>query len=257
MWNSFIKYCPDANPIHNLLSQYKNNIIINDHIALRTFDHPKIDIDKIIFPFLQYGYEYKDQYVFKDKKLFAKYYQHKDTVLPKIFISQLETKKLSTPAQNVILTLCEAVNPNEVSQSHFCYSGRPWEISQKDYNLLLKESEYAAWVSAFGFIPNHFTISINHLQSHKTLESVNTLLQENHYTLNTVGGLIKGSSEVFLEQSSTIAKPVLVKFLDGNKKIPGGFYEFAKRYKTDSNTLYHGFVPSSADKIFSSTNSTK
>lgn len=66
---------------------------------------------------------------------------------------------------------------------------------------------------------------------------------------------MKGSPDVRLEQSSTMADKVSVTFSDGNQQIPGGFYEFAKRYPLPDGTLYQGFVEASADKIFESTDS--
>jgi hypothetical protein len=72
--------------------------------------------------------------------------------------------------------------------------------------------------------------------------------------LNKAGGVIKGTPEQFLEQSSTMAVPVHVKFTDGTFEIPGCYYEFAKRYALPNGKLYTGFVAASADKIFESTN---
>ena len=67
--------------------------------------------------------------------------------------------------------------------------------------------------------------------------------------------MIKGSPEVLLEQSSTMADKVVVNFTDGDVEIPSCFYEFARRYPMDNGQLYTGFVAASADKIFESTNS--
>lgn len=51
-----------------------------------------------------------------------------------------------------------------------------------------------------------------------------------------------------------MADKVEVAFSDAVHSIPGGFYEFAKRYQDNQGELYHGFVAASADKIFESTN---
>ena len=51
-----------------------------------------------------------------------------------------------------------------------------------------------------------------------------------------------------------MADKVPVSFVEGNEMIPGGFYEFAKRYAMANGELYTGFVAASADKIFESTN---
>jgi hypothetical protein len=58
---------------------------------------------------------------------------------------------------------------------------------------------------------------------------------------------------VFLEQSSTLANNIEVKFDDGVLTIPACYYEFARRYPLKTGELYQGFVAASADKIFEST----
>ena len=56
-----------------------------------------------------------------------------------------------------------------------------------------------------------------------------------------------------LEQSSTLADSIEVELSDKKMQIPSCYFEFAKRYPLESGELYQGFVASSADKIFEST----
>jgi hypothetical protein len=106
----------------------------------------------------------------------------------------------------------------------------------------------------WGFRANHFTVSVNALKNFETLVSVNDTLKAAGFALNTSGGEIKGSQEVMLKQSSTLADEALVEFTDGSKMVPSCFYEFARRFPMADGTLYPGFVAASADKIFESTN---
>lgn len=253
MWQDYLDLTPDAKPIHRLFSNLNDGIVINDHIALRTFNLEKVNLEKIAQPFLDAGYIAGGDYDFPAKKLTATHFRHPDDKLPKVFISELRVEELSGEAQTIIHALMEQVPTKLVKQPEFCYSGRLWNITQDEYQLLAKESEYASWVAAHGYRPNHFTISINHLSSHNELQSVNQLLIDNGYILNDSGGLIKGSPDVLLEQSSTKAKPVTVEFNDGKLDIPGCYYEFALRYPQANGELYQGFVAASADKIFEST----
>jgi copper chaperone CopZ len=125
-----------------------------------------------------------------------------------------------------------------------------------EYQALLAESEYAAWLLAIGLRANHFTISVNHLENYRTLQQVVQAVKEAGFALNTVGGEIKGSSEVFLEQASTLADKQQVEFADGDEhQIATCFYEFALRYPQSDGALFQGFVEGNADKIFDSTNS--
>ena len=122
------------------------------------------------------------------------------------------------------------------------------------YLELAEESEYASWVAAYGFRPNHFTVNVNALKNFKDLPKLNEFLQGKGYKFNQSGGIIKGTPEQLLEQSSTMASEIPVKFMDGTFNLPGCYYEFAKRYPMADGKLYQGFVASSADKIFESTN---
>jgi len=127
-------------------------------------------------------------------------------------------------------------------------------ITFEVYEQLRKESEYAAWMYAFGYRANHFTVSINYLNTFEGIEAVNSFLKENGFQLNSSGGEVKGTPEQLLEQSSTLADQVEFNFSDGKRTIPGCYYEFARRYPDAKGQLFSGFIAGSADKIFESTN---
>ena len=97
-------------------------------------------------------------------------------------------------------------------------------------------------------------VFVNHLKKYSDLETLNDFLKAKGFKLNTSGGEIKGTPQVFLEQSSTLANSVKVEFTDSKREIPSCYFEFAKRYPLASGELYQGFVAKSADKIFESTN---
>ncbi len=229
--------------------------MINDHIALRTFNIAPVSLDAIAEPFLQAGYQAEGEYEFPGRKLYARHYQHSNPELPKVFISELLVEQLSDQAQEIIKNLVAQVDTQQVAIESFCHSGRPWTIDLASYERLLQESEYAAWLAAHGYHANHFTVSINHLKTYSNIEDVNKKLIDEGFIMNESGGLIKGSPGVLLEQSSTLAGNIKVNFSDGEREIPGCFYEFAKRYPMIDGSLYQGFVAASADKIFESTHS--
>lgn len=254
LWELHQQLCPSAHKIHSLFKA-KGDTIVNDHIALRTYRHPSCGIDVLAKPFLDMGYKESGEYNFEAKKLYAKHFQIPgNTVAPKIFISELMLEHFSDSLQNTINETIEQVNPEVFTKDNLLVSGRPWKnISYKTYEALRSESEYAAWMYAYGFCANHFTVFVNALDYFKDLQSVNTFLEQEGFTLNASGGKIKGTPEQLLEQSSIIADLVNVPFVDGDKKIPGCYYEFARRYPDKNGELYQGFVASSADKIFEST----
>lgn len=252
IWQQYLSVTPSAKKIHQLLGN--GNDVINDHVAYRTFNHPKINLVQLAKGLLALGYTECGQYDFSAKKLDAKHFEHTDSTMPKVFISELRVEEFSSEVQEIIIGLITQL-PDDVSdRTDFLYSGRLWEISSKDYDTLLNVSEYAAWLAAWGYRANHFTVSINHLAGYEDIELVNTTLKEAGFELNTNGGEIKGDEFVKLEQSSTLADKASVDFSDKIMEIPSCFYEFAKRYPMANGELYSGFVAASADKIFDSTN---
>ena len=256
MWADYTAFNPRAKKIFDLLTE-NGDTVLNDHIALRTYNHPKMDLEKLAEPFLKLGYKFGGDYHFKEKKLYAKHYEHPDMKNPKIFISHLLVEQLSPGAQKIINGLIEQVPADVNKKENFLFSGRPWKSTHAQFTELAKESEYAAWMSAHGFRPNHFTVNVNALRKFPDLPTLNAFLQKNGYVLNASGGVIKGSPEAFLEQSSTMAEEAEVKFEDGTHRVPACYYEFAKRYPMANGQLYQGFVEKSADKIFESTNKVK
>lgn len=255
LWQDYVRITPSAKRIHELLTGEENSpLIVNDHVAFRTFDLPKTGLSHLAEHFLALGYEAKGDYDFKAKKVSAKHFEHPDGDHPKVFISELRVAEFSEPTQQIIHQLVEQMPDNITQEDNFLYSGRHWQLSSSEYQSLASESEYASWLSAWGFRANHFTVSVNHLSNFETLEEVNLLLKEAGFTLNTSGGEIKGGASVFLAQSSTMADRFEMEFADKTMLIPSCFYEFAQRFKLPDGNYYQGFVEASADKIFESTN---
>lgn len=248
LWKDYTaRLCPSAHKIRALFeSQGK---LVNDHIALRTFDLPKVNIDKLVAPFLALGYQPKGHYRFEDKKLIAQHFEHPNPLAPKVFISALELRSFSAPVQQIITECVEAF---DAQQSNW-FGPKKWPLSYEQYKILQAETEYGAWVAAHGFGANHFTLYVNEFSQLTEIALVNEHLKANGFTVNASGGEIKGTPEIFLEQSSTMADKLTVDFDDVQAVIPAGFYEFAKRYLGPNGAMFSGFVVESADKIFEST----
>lgn len=256
MWTDYTALNPQAQKIVDLLSA-RGDKVVNDHIALRTFNHPKVNLDVLAKSFVEAGYVHKGDYDFEQKKLKAKHFEHADPSLPLIFISELLLEEFSDDFNGIVNNLVEQVVEEDINDFNFSSNGRPWNLSSEDYKKLQKESDYGAWMGAIGFRPNHFTVSINKLDSFEEVKDLNSFLKEKGIKLNESGGEIKGSKDVCLEQSSTLADSVEVEFSDTKLTIPSCYFEFAKRYPLESGELYTGFVAKSADKIFESTDKTQ
>jgi hypothetical protein len=252
-WNDYVTLNPLAQKIHDYFLQ-EGEQVVNDHIAFRTLNYEGINISSMEKIFLELGYKENGHYTFTEKKLFAKHYEHSDPKQPKIFISELLVEKLSPASQEILKKLYLQLTPAQKNNPLLCASGKHWNLSLSDYQVLKAESEYASWLSAYGFRVNHFTVLINELKKFTTVEAVNHFLKEKNISLNTSGGEIKGTPQELLEQSSTIAGTHMVEFSDEIYSVPSTYYEFARRYAMPTGNLYQGFIAASADKIFESTN---
>jgi hypothetical protein len=249
--------------------------VVNDHIAFRTIGVPNLGITSFEKIFLAHGYTRMDFYHFKTKKLDAYWYAPPSSDLPRVFISELKVQLLSASAQQVIKKYTKSVtsdpvdllNLNDVNQVADFLQAPLWVLPSKDdYEILLTESEYAAWVIYNRYYLNHYTISVHDLpQEYNTLEAFNIFLKSIGIKLNDSGGEIKISKDGLLRQSSSIANQVEAIFTGGQiKKIAGSYIEFAERNvlpefaHLDHSNLKRkhrreGFETANADKIFEST----
>lgn len=255
LWMDYTAQNPDTKRVYDLFIA-EGETVFNDHIAFRTFNDTRINVDVLSKVFLQSGYEFRGEYRFEQKKLLAKHLEHKtDTTAPRVFISELLVGEFSEFLQKTVdewISRIPAVilNSGELIYSG-CVSGMP---SFEVYEKLRVESEYAAWLYVNGFCANHFTVSVNGLKKYDSIQKVNAFLKDKGFLLNDAGGEVQGTPADLLEQSSIKAGIIPVRFTEGTFNIPGCYYEFAKRYPDANGHLYNGFIAKSADKIFESTN---
>ena len=107
LWMDYTSQNPSVQNVHDL---FVNNgeKVFNDHIAFRTFDDKRVDIDVISKLFLKNGYVERGFYTFKEKHLIAKHFEHNtDKTAPRVFISQLVTNDFSEYLQNTIKELID------------------------------------------------------------------------------------------------------------------------------------------------------
>ena len=110
IWQNYLEVTPSADKIHQLLGS--GNDLINDHVAYRTFNHPKVGIDKLAAHLVALGYKESGEYHFTAKKLYAKHFEHQDSSLPKVFISELLTEQFSSQAQSIINKIVDKIDDN-------------------------------------------------------------------------------------------------------------------------------------------------
>ncbi|RUT79642.1 DUF1338 domain-containing protein [Ancylomarina longa] len=255
LWKEYTLQNPTAQVIHDLFIQ-ENELVVNDHVAFRTFDDVKMNIKVLAKKFLELGYEYRGEYKFEDKHLNAVHLEHPGiTDAPRVFISELILSEFSTGFQEIIRKHLNSVSDDVYADKDLIHKGNVWgKPSYKTFQLLRKESEYAAWLYLHGFRVNHFTVSINALQKYDTIEKVNQFIKDSRHEMNTSGGEIKGTPEKLLQQSSTLSEIIQMEFTEGVFEVPACFYEFAIRYPDKTGKLFSGFIAANANKIFDSTN---
>ncbi|PKQ60196.1 succinyldiaminopimelate aminotransferase [Labilibaculum filiforme] len=255
LWKEYTKQNPSAQAIHDLFIQ-KNEQVLNDHVAFRTFDDKRMNIAVLAKKFLKAGYEFKGEYIFEDKHLNAVHLEHpSDKDAPRVFISELIVSEFSEEFQKIVKKRLNSVGNAYYANPDLIYKGSVWgKPSYADYQFLRKESEYAAWFYVHGFRVNHFTVSINALQQYDTIEKVNQFIKDSGFEMNKSGGEIKGTVEKLLQQSSTLSEIIKVEFAEGMYEIPACFYEFAIRYPDENGTIFSAFIAANANKIFDSSN---
>jgi Domain of unknown function (DUF1338) len=251
LWRDFEAIAPQAAAIFARLTAHGEQVE-NDHVAFRTFNLAPLSLERLEPYIVGLGYSQLEEYQFEDKHLRARAYICQGS--PRVFLSELLCEELSGWAQKTIGDLVAQVPPGFIQGPESFWAGRPWAALRfADYERLSNESEYAGWLAALGLRANHFTVSINHLKRLASVEAVLEFVEAAGYRINAAGGRVKGSREVLLEQGATLADRVKVDFADGPRVIPTCYYEFALRHKDLAGTLYEGFVPTSADRIFEST----
>jgi hypothetical protein len=168
------------------LVQARGGVVVNDHIAFRTFNthtgSQPAGIAAIERVFGPLGYRPAGEYVFPDTHLSARHYQHTDPLAPKIFISQLEVDRLPEEAADRIREavidardhldgeamyhIDEPLSDAQIStladRLVTFFTTLPWPVPKAS---LVREvnavSQYAAWTLLHGNNVNHFTACIN------------------------------------------------------------------------------------------------
>lgn len=279
LFKTYFERVPDVKKITNAMIKKgwvsSQEDIINDHVAFRTLGVKNLGIASFEKIFLAHGYLKKEFYSFEAKKLNAYWYAPPNENQPRIFISELRVEELSKEAQDIIYKYTENITTDPVDLLDLNTPKQVVEFFEKplwklptlsDYNTLLNESEYAAWVLYNRYYLNHYTISVHELPNgYDRLEKFNEFLVALGIKLNDAGGVIKTSKDGLLLQSSSVAEMITARF-EGNdsQEIAGSYVEFAERKilsefsgldpkLISSKHRRDGFETANADKIFEST----
>ena len=242
-----------------LRTLYHPSNVHYDHLAFRSFGHPKHSIATLAPALKLLGFVQKGELSFEKKKLRAAWFAPEDAreyaYLPRIFVSELKLEEQSDDVRRVINTYCDTLTPweenedKEDTEEHDTggdwlvrigksdvegAAALPWALLPRleDYEFLATQSgEYAAWVLTNGFALNHCAVSVHRLDNGiATAESVADVLANEGFAMNASGGVVKVSEDGGLRQCSTLSDLTDFTFRDGEvRKVPGAYIEFAER----------------------------
>jgi hypothetical protein len=264
---------------------------VNDHVAFRTLagQRPTTGIVSVSRIFEALGYVPAGCYQFSDKHLSALHFQHPNGLFPKLFISELQTWRLSDVAQGVLRGYLSTHRPplsDDVLRRAGSVSDRcspssttpvadapgspivdeivdsletlPWDVPQRaDVEFLNGESQYAAWTLVHGYNVNHFTALIN---SHG-VEALNDI-ERTIAALRAAGvpmkAEIEGAHGSKLRQTATEAVTIDVAVREGTMPWSYAYFELAERGEvTDPETgrrgRFEGFLGPQATQLFEMT----
>ncbi|KAK9790350.1 hypothetical protein WJX73_010110 [Symbiochloris irregularis] len=252
------------------LDRSESSPLYFDHIAFRSFGVEGFGIKSIATIFVEFGFQQRDELQFPGKKLRALWFAppHDRPDLPRIFISEIKVEELSEAAQRVIRKYTQEAGSGKYAPLCAVGSVLPWSNpTLADFELLAKESEYAAWTLINGYALNHATVAVHRMRGLSDgIAGLVEDLRQQGFDLNEEGGTLKVSPDNLLVQAATQADQVDFTFRDGEQgTVPGSYIEFAQRKRlpqynelpdaqvSDAH-LRDGFEASNADKIFHSTN---
>ena len=211
----------------------------NDHIALRSLARPGGGIALFSGVFERLGWKPAGRYTFPDTHLSALYLSHPDG-LPRVFLSELHAERLSPGAQALLATLpADPPAPTGVEALADWFSAPP-PPEESSLLALEKESQYGAWLLAFGRKVNHFTGAVEDVEGwqRRMLEAGVPMKSD-----------IEGEPGGPLRQTATRAAPVSLRLRDGRSRDwPYAYFEIAQRAPG-----FDGFLGPQARALFDMT----
>ena len=246
LWQRYAESVPHARTFVQLAGgQFKN-----DHVALRSLQRPGGGIEVFAPVFERLGWKRAGSYDFPDARLDAIHLSHPDG-LPRVFVSELRMSELSPRAQQIL----SALPPDEPPPIVHPGPVAPWPVlvqkladwfcapqvvpSEADLLELERESQYGAWMLLFGREVNHFTASVDDVESWAARMAAAGVPMK---------GEIEGDKGAGLRQTASKAAPRAVRTDRGPRQWPYAYLEIAER-----NGGFDGFVAQQARQLFEMT----
>ena len=235
LWDRYAAEVPYA----RTFVQLSGGSFRNDHVALRTLARPGGGISTFERVFERLGWRRAGEYTFPETHLEAIYMAHPGG-LPRVFISELKADELSPRAQQLLSTLPESPPAPESTEELVGWFSAPPPPSEGALLELEKESQYGAWLLAFGRKVNHFTGSVDDVEAwQRKMSEAGVPMKAD----------IEGARGTHLRQTATHAAPLPVVLQGGGTRPwPYAYFEIAQR-----SPGFDGFLGPQARALFDMT----
>ncbi|MCI0569339.1 MAG: DUF1338 domain-containing protein [Myxococcaceae bacterium] len=217
LWDRYAAEVPYARAFVSL----SGGTFRNDHVAFRSLARPGGGLSLLIPTFEQLGWRLGGEYTFPDTHLFAVHMSH-PAGLPRVFLSELRASELSSEAQRLLASLpADPPPPTDVESLANWFSGPEAPVNEGTLLTLERESQYAAWLLAFGRKVNHFTGSVDDVEVwQKRMREAGVPMKAE----------IEGAPGNPLRQTATHASPLPVQLEGGGtRQWPYAYFEIAER----------------------------
>jgi hypothetical protein len=201
--------------------------------------------------------------------------------LPQVVLADFRINLLSLEAQKIIQKVVCNMTPfdfelfdeylvelqkgnagsiNSIVDMVYDYINLPPQIfpTLAEYNYIKHENPLIAWTMLLGRKVNHFGVSLHLKDDVQNLQSyIHNLNLKYQVELNNLGGVIKGSRSLGIEQSSTVGEKLMVTLDGQNVEVRDCFLEFVWRFSAKENPMlwsdyFTGFIPYNANSVIES-----
>jgi hypothetical protein len=239
LWARYVEEVPPA----ALFARLSGGRFENDHIALRSLWRPGdpssgIAVFEPVFEGL--GWRRAATYEFPDVHLRAIHMSRAG--FPRIFISELDVGALPVDVRNILLAMPrDSRAPHADVRALAAWFAPPTLMpTSADLDVVMKASQYGAWLLCFGRKVNHFTGSVADVDNwQKKLTAAGVSMKST----------IEGEAGGPLRQTATQASTLDVKLADGVvRSMPYAYFEIAER-----RGGFDGFLAPQARQLFDMT----
>jgi hypothetical protein len=211
----------------------------NDHVAFRSLAREGGGIDLFAPIFERLGWRRAGEYEFPDAHLAAIHLSHPEK-LPRVFLSQIDGRRLSASARAILDGIPRDPPPPTEIEALVEWFGAPAVVDEAALLTLEAESQYAAWLLAFGRKVNHFTGAVDDVASWQVrMRSAGVPMKAE----------IEGAPGSVLRQTATAAARLPIQLSDGRSRDwPYAYFEIAER-----RPGFDGFLGTQARQLFEMT----